>query len=135
MDGFARRSYRPGRSWIYGVSCLLAVCLLVPPSAGAWLPPEPGKDPGCTIVEPTHLVTLEVTIPDSYEFCPMLARALSEDVLGVRVGITPSRWHYANARLTCHLRQSSPFARRRITVYNSRKACHWLAQGIWVYIL
>jgi hypothetical protein len=114
---------------------VLAAVSLHAPAARAWLPPGPGKDPGCTIVEPTHRMTLEVTIPDSFEFCPMLARALSEDVLELHVGITQTRWHYAHAGLTCRLHQAPPLNGRRITVYNSRRACHWLAQSGWIYDL
>lgn len=98
----------------------------------ASLPAEYGKDLSCTVVEPVQRVTLEVTIPDSFEYCPMLARALSEDVLHRRVGIMASRWHYPNAVLSCRLHQHPPDEARRITVHNSRQACRWLVLSGWL---
>ena len=112
---------------------LLAAALCVVPlaEAHAGLPGEKtGKDPGCTVVEPTRKLTLEVVIPHSADFCPLLARALGEDVLDTAVGMTENLWHYAGAKLSCGLYMPA-FPKRRITIYNSRKACHWLELSGW----
>jgi hypothetical protein len=103
MDRLLPRS-RTRIPWGAALLASIAVaCGTNVPAAWAWLPPEPGQELGCTVVEPTRHLTLEVTIPDSYEFCPLLARALSEDVLDVNVGITFRRWHYPVAQLSCRL--------------------------------
>ena len=90
-----------------------------------------GEDPGCTVAEPTARITLVVVAPHSADFCPLLARAVGTSVLGTRVGMSPSRWHYADATRTCRLRLAAK-PRPQITVYNSRKACRWLMAGGWV---
>jgi hypothetical protein len=117
-------------------SLLLGAALSFVPLAvaQAGLPPEPGKDPGCTVVEPTRMITLVVVIPHSSDFCALLARALGEDVLHAPVGVTPTRWHYPGARLSCRLHEA-PMPKRAITIYNSSTACRWLMQSGWVRTL
>jgi hypothetical protein len=130
----SRRSGTVARTaaWRLLVTTTIAGSLALPAEALAWQPPDPGPDRGCTIVDPAGRSTLEVTIPDSFEFCPMLARALSEDVLHRRVGITVGHWHYPGAALSCTLRQLAPRQGRRITIRNSHRACRWLIASGWV---
>lgn len=123
----ARTRSAPGRALlICSVLCLLPLA-----DARAGIPAEPGEDPGCTVAEPTARITLVVVAPHSADFCPLLARAVGTSVLGTRVGMSPSRWHYADATRTCRLRLAAK-PRPQITVYNSRKACRWLMAGGWV---
>ena len=75
-----------------------ALCLMPLTDASAHIPEEPGPDPGCTVLEGTRQISLEVIAPHSADFCPLLARAVGEDVLHARVGITPALWHQAGAR-------------------------------------
>ncbi len=114
------------------VFLLLSAALFVLPlaNAHAGIPGEPGKDPGCTVASDPHRITLEVVTPHSADFCPLLARAFGEDVLHAQVGITPSLWHYASAKLSCRL-HLAPLPKRRITVYNSPAACRWLEGSGW----
>jgi hypothetical protein len=114
------------------VTAAILASLLLPAEALAWLPPEQGPERGCTVVDPAARATLEVTIPDSFEFCPLLARALSEDVLHRRVGIIDGHWHYPGAALSCALHRPPPRQARRITIRNSRRACRWLVASGWV---
>lgn len=114
---------------------LLASALLVLPlaEAEAKFPPEPGKDPGCTVAEPTARVTLELVALHSADLCPMLAYAVGKDVLHARVGMSPALWHYAGARRSCRLHLAAK-PTPNITVYNSRQACRWLTTAGWVRI-
>lgn len=110
---------------------LVAAALVLPlANAKAEIPGEPGKDPGCTVVSDPQRVTLEVVTPHSADFCTLLARAFGEDVLHAQVGVTPSLWHYASAKLSCRL-HLAPLPKRTITVYNSPAACHWLERSGW----
>ena len=121
--------YRRGRMRALVVAS--ALCLVPLADAVAEIPAEPGKDPGCTVAEPTRRITLEVVASHSDDFCPLLARAIGPDVFHVRVGMSPTRWHYAGATRTCQLRLAAK-PKPQITVYNSRKACRWLMAAGWV---
>jgi hypothetical protein len=116
-----------------GMNALLltsALCLLPLAEASARIPEDPGKDPGCTVIEGTRQISLEVIASHSADFCPLLARAVGEDVLHARVGMTPALWHYAGATRTCRLHLGTR-PTPQITIYNSRMACRWLQTSGW----
>jgi hypothetical protein len=108
-----------------------ALCLMPLTDASARIPEEPGPDPGCTVLEGTRQISLEVIAPHSADFCPLLARAVGEDVLHARVGITPALWHHAGAKRTCRLHLGTR-PQPQITIYNSHKACRWLQTSGWL---
>ena len=66
-----------------------ALCLMPLTDASAHIPEESGPDPGCTVLEGTRQISLEVIAPHSADFCPLLARAVGEDVLHARWGSPP----------------------------------------------
>ena len=110
-----------------------AMCVMPLADASAHIPEEPGPDPGCTVLEGTRQISLEVIAPHSADFCPLLARAFGEDVLHTRVGMTPALWHYAGATRTCRLHLGTR-PKPQITIYNSHKACRWLLTSGWLAV-
>ena len=129
----ARRRRSPPCSHRVGKALLVssALCLMPLTDASAHIPEESGPDPGCTVLEGTRQISLEVIAPHSADFCPLLARAVGEDVLHARVGITPALWHQAGATRTCRLHLGTR-KQPQITIYNSRKACRWLQTSGWL---
>jgi hypothetical protein len=115
-----------------GKALLLGSALWVVPlaSASAHIPADEGPDPGCTVLDGTRGIALEVIAPHSADFCALLAQAVAVDVLHTHVGVTPALWHYAGATRNCRLHLATR-AKPQITVYNSRKACHWLRLSGW----
>ena len=120
------KRFPPGRALL--VASVL--CLVPLAEADAGIPAEPGKDPGCTVVEPARRVTLVVVASHSADFCSLLAGAVGPDVFDTRVGMSPTRWHYAGAKRTCRLRLAAK-PKPQITVYNSQKVCRWLMRSGW----
>jgi hypothetical protein len=117
----------PGRTLLLTA----ALCLLPLAEASARIPEDSGPDPGCTVIEGTRQISLEVIAAHSADFCPLLARAVGEDVLRARVGMTPALWHYAGAKRTCRLHLGTR-PKPQITIYNSREACRWLQRSGWL---
>jgi hypothetical protein len=56
----------------------------------------------------------------------------TKDASGVNVGTMVRRWHHPGATSACRLREVPLFAARRITVYNSPRACDWLMESGWI---
>ena len=123
------KRFRPGRA----VLVASVLCLMPLAEADAGIPPEPGKDPGCTVAEPARRATLVVVASHSADFCKLLAGAVGPDVFQSGVGMSPMRWHYPGAKRSCRLRLIAK-PKPQITVYNSPKACSWLMRSGWRHV-